>query len=263
MIYGNLTSPDLGRLAPETIALLPIAAVEQHGDHLPVVTDTALVTEIAARAEVALPDQVALLPTLWAGCSHHHLGFPGTISIGSETYIRVLKDLIDSLIGTGFRRIVLLNGHGGNSIPASEALYRVALEHPELDAPWAVCATYWRVAAAELAAQDFMETPKLTHACEYETSMMLGLRTDWVQMDQARGGRARRHSQYYDPLGYAASRVLVCENFAQMTANGAMGNPEKSNPEKGEKLLALIAKSVVNFLEEFSTWPARRDAEIG
>jgi creatinine amidohydrolase len=90
MIYTEHTSPDLGRLARRSIAVLPIAAVEQHGRHLPVQTDTALVTEIARRTESALPQLIALLPTLWVGCSHHHRGFPGTVSLSSETYIRVL-----------------------------------------------------------------------------------------------------------------------------------------------------------------------------
>ncbi len=254
MIYGDLTSPKLGQIAPNTVALLPIAAVEQHGAHLPVVTDTALVTEIARRAEAALGDSVALLPTLWAGCSHHHFGFPGTISIGSETYVRVLKDLVESLIRSGFRRIVLLNGHGGNVLPATEALYRIALENPGPDAPWVTCATYWRVAGEDLAAQKFMETPHLTHACEYETSMMMGLRADWVHLDRAKGERVERRSKFYDPLGYRPSRVAVCETFAQMTGTGAMGNPEKATPEKGRQLFDLISRPVIEFLSEFSTW---------
>lgn len=258
MIYGDLTSPILGRKAPRSIALLPLAAVEQHGSHLPVITDTVLVTEIARRAEAKLPSKVTLLPTLWAGCSHHHLGFPGTISISSETYINVLQDLVDSLIATGYRRIVLLNGHGGNIVPASEALYRLALKHQGPRPPWVTLASYWQVAARELAAQTFMESPRLTHACEYETSMMLALRTEWVDLRLAKGRRAPRHSRYYDPLGYQTSRVSVCETFDQMTDTGAMGSPEKATALKGRKLFDLISNVVVDFLKDFSTWKLQR-----
>lgn len=254
MIYGELTSPELGKIAPKTIAVLPIAAVEQHGNHLPVITDTALVSEVARRAEAALPKKIALLPTLWVGSSHHHMAFPGTMSLQSDTYVRVLKDLIDSLLNTGFRRVVLLNGHGGNVNAASEALYRVALEHREARPPWVVSATYWHLARRELAEQKFMESPNLTHACEFETSMMLGLRTDWVKMSQAKGRRAVRESKFYDPLSYTPSRIAVSESFAQMTETGAMGSPHKATAEKGEKLFSLIAKPVVEFLTEFSTW---------
>lgn len=258
MIYGDLTSPEIGRIAPRTIALLPIAAVEQHGRHLPVITDTALVGEVARRAESALGKKVVLLPTFWAGSSHHHMAFPGTVSIKADTYIKVLKDLIDSLLSAGFRKVVLLNGHGGNVIPASQALYEVALEHQGADAPWVACATYWRVAARELAAQKFMETPNLTHACEYETSMMMGLRTDWVKLNLARGHRVERGSKFYDPLSYTPSRVAFTETFAQMTDTGAMGKPEKATAEKGEKLFELISTALIEFLEEFSGWKPKR-----
>jgi len=258
MIHGDLASPTIGRHAPETIALLPIAALEQHGDHLPVITDTALVTEIARRAEERLAEKVALLPTLWAGCSHHHLGFPGTVSIRSETYIRLLEDLVESLIVTGYRRIVLLNGHGGNITPATEALYRLALKHDQERAPWVAMASYWQVAAQELAGQTFMESPRLTHACEYESSMMLALRADWVDLTQAGGRRAERRSRYYDPLGYEPSRVTVCEPFHRMTETGAMGSPERATAEKGERLFAIVTAAVVDFLEDFATWDFAR-----
>lgn len=259
MIYGNLSSPEIGRLAPRLTALLPIAATEQHGNHLPVITDTAIVTELARRVEDALPRKVALLPTFWVGSSHHHLGFPGTVSLRSETYIRVLQDLVESLLAGGFRRVVLLNGHGGNVIPAAEALYRVTLEHPEKTAPWVACATYWHTAREELAAQTFMESPKLTHACEYETSLMLGLRTDWVDMKRARGRRAVRRSRFYDPLGYQPSRVMVCETFSQMTDTGAMGRPDRATAEKGNRLYDLITPCLVDFVREFAAWKHRRE----
>lgn len=258
MILGELTSPSIKRLASRSIALLPIAATEQHGDHLPVIADTAIVTELAERVEKELPKKVMLLPTLWVGSSHHHLAFAGTMSIRSETYIQVLKDLVDCLLASGFRRIILLNGHGGNSVPASEAIYRVALEHPGKDAPWVACATYWNVAREELARQTLMDTPKLTHACEYETSLMLALRTDWVAMDLAKGTRAKRESRYYDPLGYSPSRVVLSETFAQMTENGAMGRPELATKEKGRELYDLIVPCLVDFVSEFSTWPFAR-----
>jgi creatinine amidohydrolase len=258
MKYGELTSPELGRLAPGLVALLPLAAIEQHGNHLPIITDTAIVSELANRVEAALPRKVALLPTFWVGSSHHHLGFPGTMSLRSETYILVLQDLIESLLTSGFRRVVLLNGHGGNTTPAAEALYRVALNHPEKSAPWVACATYWQVAREELASQKFMETPKLTHACEYETSLMLGLRTDWVDLRQAKGRRAQRNSRFYDPLGYAPSKVSVSETFAQLTENGAMGRPDLGSAEKGRKLYDLITPCLVDFVKDFSSWKFNR-----
>lgn len=258
MIFGDLTSPDIGRIAAEAVAVLPVAATEQHGQHLPVITDTALVSEIASRAEAALPDSIVLLPTLWVGNSHHHLGFPGTISISSETYIRVLQDMADCLLQSGFRRIVFLNGHGGNITPLSEALYRLSQRPAEGELPWIAAATYWRLGQAAVDRAGFMESPRLTHACEYETSMMLGLRAEWVQMDKAHGVRTERHSKFYDPLSYVPSTVTVSETFAQMTPTGAMGDPALATREKGARLLDIFAEAIVDFLREFSGWSFRR-----
>jgi creatinine amidohydrolase len=255
MLYAELTYPEISRLAPERVVVLPIAAIEQHGAHLSVDTDTAIATELGRRVEAALPDKVLLLPTLWAGSSHHHLKFPGTLSISSDTYIRVLCDLIESLLAAGSRRIFLLNGHGGNQTPFSEALYRIALAHrDDRPRPWVAAQNYWSLAAPELAAQDFMESPRLTHACEYETSLMLALRAGSVKMNLAKGERAARDSEFYDPLEWRPSLVHVAETFEAMTPHGALGSPEKATVEKGHKLLDLITTVLVRFVNEFATW---------
>lgn len=255
MIYTELTSPDLGRIANKTIALLPVAAVEQHGQHLPVKTDTALVTEIAERAERALPKRVVLLPTLWVGCSHHHIKFPGTLSLSSATYIQVLVELVESLARTGFRRIFILNGHGGNNTPGNEALYRLNQKWNGPREPWVAFGAYWHIASRELAAQKFMKTRALTHACEYETSMMLALRTDWVKLKRAKGENQTRGSKFYSPTSeFGASRVSVAESFHQLTRPGAMGSPELATAAKGRKLFDLIVPVVVECLKDFSHW---------
>lgn len=253
MNYADLTSPELGRLAPKLIAVLPLAAVEQHGDHLPVVTDTAIANELARRVEEALPDQVAMLPTLWCGSSHHHMGFPGTLSLRSETYVHVLVDLVESLMQTGFRRIFLLNCHGGNQTPFAEALYRLNLKHQGPNEPWIAAASYWHLATEELSAQSFMETPKLTHACEYETSLMMALRLDWIK-GEPRGESGRIESEFFDTLHYKPSRVVIARTFDQLSSNGALGSPEKASAEKGHQLYPLISDAIVNFLREFATW---------
>lgn len=258
MILSLLTSPEIGACAPNSIALLPLGAIEQHGHHLPVSTDTRIVTEVASRAEAALPNKVVLGPTLWAGNSHHHLDFPGTLSIRSETYVAVLTDIANSLLKSGFRKILFLNGHGGNVTPISEALYRTTMEHRGNDEPWVVGTSLWTVAASALKNQTFMESPKITHACEYETSAMLAIDEALVRMELAKGVRTERDSRFYDPLGYELSRVTVSETFQQMSHLGAMGEPQKATAEKGRQLLDLFTDSLIEFLGEFSTWNHRR-----
>ena len=254
MKYSELTSPALGELAPKLTAVFPLAATEQHGDHLPVITDTAIADEIARRVETALSKEILLLPTLWCGSSHHHMGFPGTLSLRSETFVNVLMDLIESLIQTGFRRIFLLNCHGGNQTPFAEALYRLNLKYQGPGEPWIAAASYWHLASSELSAQTFMETPKLTHACEYETSLMMALRPDWIKGEPRSEGGRTIESEFFDPLNYTPSRVLVSRAFDQISSNGALGSPEKATVEKGRQLYPLITTAIVNFLREFATW---------
>ena len=258
MKYGELTSAALGRAARQKIAILPLAAVEQHGNHLPVITDTAIADELGRRIEQALPGQVVLLPTLWCGSSHHHKGFPGALSLRSETHVQVLCDLIECLIETGFRRIFLLNCHGGNQTPFAEALYRLNLKYGGPRAPWIAAASYWNLAARELGRQKFMSTPRLSHACEYETSLMLALRLDWVT--GPRRSRAKRgiSSKFYDPLNYTPSRVVVSQSFDQLSSTGALGSPELASQEKGERLFQLFTSALVEFLTDFSRWKPRK-----
>jgi creatinine amidohydrolase len=252
MKYAHLTSPE-AQLAPNLTAVLPIGAVEQHGPHLPVITDAAVAEELGRRVDLVIGDQIAVLPTLWCGSSHHHMGFPGTVSIRSSVLVDTLTDIIGCLKHTGFRRIFILNGHGGNQTPFAEALYRVNLAHLGESEPWVAAASYWNIAARELAEQDFMETPRLSHACEYETSLMLAMRAEGIKTAR-RGASQGIGSKFYDPSGMDPSRVVVCQSFHQMTRNGALGAPEKATAEKGEKLFALITGVLVEFLTEFPQW---------
>ena len=115
--------------------VVPIAAVEQHGRHLPVFTDSMLLGEVVRRAAERLGDRVVWAPLLWLGNSHHHLDFAGTLSAAPRTYLDLLGDLIDNLVAHGFRRIVLLNGHGGNIVPASQAVFEARQRYRERGRP--------------------------------------------------------------------------------------------------------------------------------
>src|SRR5256714_3546793 len=94
------------------VVIAPLGSLEQHGHHLPMLTDTMIITVIARRAEAELVDEALFLPTLWLGASDHHRAMAGTVSASNDRYVGILEDLVESLIGGGFRLIFLLNGHG-------------------------------------------------------------------------------------------------------------------------------------------------------
>src|SRR5262245_6181270 len=181
MRFAEMTAPEVRALPREaTLVLAPIAACEQHSRHLPVFTDSILAGAVADGVERALPDRVLLLPVFWLGASEHHLPFGGTLTATLPTYEQLLVELLTPLLRDGFRRVMLLNGHGGNIDPL-----RVALRRLDTAFPKAVLtgAAYWEVAAAELAALCTGPLKSMGHACEIETSMMLHLRPDLVRTD--------------------------------------------------------------------------------
>ena len=116
ILLHELTREKARELAPHTLLVLPVGAVEQHGPHLPVGTDYLTVEHVARGAAEQAQKAISVLvaPTLPFGSSHHHLSFGGTLSLATETYYRVLADLGESMIVSGFRSLVLINGHGGN-----------------------------------------------------------------------------------------------------------------------------------------------------
>ena len=136
MQLGEQNWRDAGQLTHKVV-VMPTGAFEQHGYHLPLLTDSLIGSEIARRAAMELGDEALFLPMLWIGASEHHRAFPGTVSLKNETYVRVLVEMLESLIGSGFRRIFLLNAHGGNIIPGQMAIYDVQLRfHKQMPDLW-------------------------------------------------------------------------------------------------------------------------------
>lgn len=260
MHYGELKRPDIERMdKADKVVVLPLASLEQHGKHLPLLTDSMIGGELAARVEAALPDTVLLMPVLWVGSSDHHLKFPGTVSVPSGLYIDLVCHLCECVLAAGFRRIFLHISHGGNDVPCQEVIYRLALKHRDRNDFWIGSAGWWSLADDVLRLPE-METDRPTHACEYETSMILSLRAELVDMSQARGERPHLESRFYFPAGSASkrSKVNISLPFEAMTTTGAIGRPEVGTARKGEKLFDAVAGRIIEFVREFATWPRPR-----
>ena len=256
MQYGELAWPAVPAHAKK-VAVMPLGALEQHGHHLPLLTDSLIGAEVARRAEADLGDAALFLPMLWVGASDHHRAFPGTMSLSAGTYARVLGELLDSLIGSGLRRILLLNAHAGNVAPAQVAMSDKQIEyrhrHPDL---YLTFVSWFDLLPAEALSE--FEPPlaqgKLSHACEWETSAVQVIRPDLVG-DERPATRRRFDSPFWCPDYRRHSRVSVARTLEQSSESGALGYPERAAPEKGEALLALAAREVAAFVREFATWP--------
>src|SRR5436190_13639147 len=123
MDLTDLSWPAVAALSKDTPVVFPIAALEQHGHHLPVFTDSLLLGEILRRAKEPLAGRVLFAPLMWLGNSDHHLDFAGTLSAPPRTYLELLNASIDNFVMHGFRRLVFINGHGGNHVPGQQAVF--------------------------------------------------------------------------------------------------------------------------------------------
>lgn len=235
------------RAGRDSMAILPLAALEQHGPHLPVEVDCELAEAVARRTAAALAGstQVVVLPVVWTGISEHHMGFGGTVTLGFPAYAGLVEEICRSIVRAGFGRIALLNGHGGNDT----ALKLLVEELQPRLAAVLVHTTYWHAAAEAIAllleAQD-----RLLHACETETSMMLALRPELVD-------RARIPTGEHGPATDAERATAGLHRWrtiAARSASGVIGVPSAASAEKGERLLEAIAAALAARLGRADFW---------
>ncbi|MBA3945601.1 MAG: creatininase family protein [Herpetosiphonaceae bacterium] len=244
LLLEELTRVEARAQAPETLLILPVGATEQHGPHLPVGVDAYTVTHIAREAATALQGQLPVLvaPTLPFGSSHHHLPFGGTMSLSTETYYRVLMDLIESCIVSGFRRIFVLNGHGGNNELIQLAVRDLALKHPVQLA----AASYWTIAwNALIAAEAHLHGGLPGHSGIFETSLMLALRPELVREPRPH----RDAPEGTAPQGLMPYRAELHGSWQRI--DGYTDSPDQANAKLGEHYLAVIVQAVAQALTEF------------
>jgi creatinine amidohydrolase len=244
MRFAEMTAPEIRRLDRDgTLVIAPIAACEQHSRHLPVFTDSILCGAIADGLEQSLPERILLLPVLWLGASEHHLPFGGTLTATLSTYETLLVELLSPLLRDGFRRMMLLNGHGGNIDPLHVALRRLDVLFP---GSILTGAAYWEIAQADLA--ELCEGPHKTmgHACELETSMILHLRPDLVRLELVRDDPPTMHRT----LG----AFWACD-FGRSTDHGAVGYPERADGERGRRMLEAVVSRVTAVAERILGLP--------
>jgi creatinine amidohydrolase len=241
--------PAVAALSKDVPVVLPLAALEQHGHHLPVFTDSMLVGEITRRAEGHFEKRVLLAPVMWLGNSAHHLDFAGTMSASPRAYIDLVVDMIENFIAHGFKRIVLVNGHGGNNVPGQQATFEVRQAHRTRDDLLLVFACYWALGAQPQRADPSFEQQAMGHACEWETSMILSLAPHLVGDYRA--------AAPVDPAGPFDPAQRAWTTKDRSTA-GHIGNPSVASAAKGETLLKLFTADVINLLERVLAWNGDR-----
>src|SRR5262245_30869203 len=227
------------------MVVLPIGATEQHGPHLPVGTDAMAVEHVARTAAAVASEQIPILvaPTLFYGSSHHHLPFGGTMSISTETYYRVVRELVESLITSGFRRAFVLNGHGGNNELMQLVVRDLALQHKVSLAS----ACYWDIAMSSLRPREELSGYLVPgHAGSFETSLILALQPDCVQEP--------RPARDADPTTRPVTAIRHEYHGFLPRIDGFTDSPATASAEFGRQYLEIVVGAVseafVSFYQE-------------
>jgi creatinine amidohydrolase len=245
MQLTDLTWPAVNALDRDTPVVFPVAALEQHGRHLPLFTDSLLLGEVVHRTAERLDNRVLFAPLQWLGNSDHHLDFPGTLSAPPRVYLDLLNGLIDNFVRHGFRRLVFLNGHGGNDVPGKQVVFEARQRYRERGDLLFLFATYWYLASPQR--PDLVQT-RMGHACEWETSMILRLAPHLV------GDRTLSEAVPFGNPFEPASRGWVTQD---RTVPGHIGDPRAASAEKGEYLFETFAAGAVALLERVIAWDGR------
>jgi creatinine amidohydrolase len=224
----------------KTVAILVFGACENHGDHMPFGSDFIVPIELAKRV-ARKSHNVMVLPAMPFGVSLHHIAFKMTISLEPSTLIKVIEDLFRSLVKNGISRILVINGHDGN-IPAIELAARsIKDRYPEVII---ACMEAWWMLVGEITKGLFEVWNGLGHGGEAETSAMLAVRPDLVEMNNAPE----------EIIPNLPNNIRIYFNFNELTNTGATGAPMKASIQKGENALSALEDvllSFVNKMEKF------------
>jgi creatinine amidohydrolase/Fe(II)-dependent formamide hydrolase-like protein len=242
-ILGELTWPEAReRLKEVDLALLPVGAIEQHGPHLPLDTDAFDADYLSRRVAEACSDPKPLvLPVIPYGVSYHHDDFKGTISVSNDSLSKMVYDIGMACARNGITKLVIVNGHGGNT-----PTLQFAAQMINRDAHIFVAVDTGETSDVDMA--ELCETPNDVHAGEFETSTSLAIRPDLVKMERAEAFVPDFSSRY---LNFSARRSV--EWYAQtvkISPTGVLGDPSKASAEKGRQMWKIMVANLVELVEE-------------
>lgn len=247
VFLGEMTSPEvesfLAAHSDRPTIIVPVGSTEQHGPHGPLLTDALVPTEVARRAAPRVDALVA--PPVNYGLSYPHVGFTGLVHIRIPTFMALIEDLAASLASIGFRRIAFLNGHYDNTYAIAYACANAAPRLP--DGTRAFPINYWDGLTADEAAEYFGPTAGL-HANRAETSAVMAINPDWVDLDHA--------NAEMPPFPVVTSPAPVHTAFFfsspgsvyRATRSGTWGDARESSPDYGEGYLRVVTEATIRML---------------
>jgi creatinine amidohydrolase len=259
-VYADLTWPEVNEAVEmEKVILLPVGSTEQHGPHLPLDVDNVLPTSVCIEAGRRAPDKILVAPTIPYGFNIHAMDFPGTIHVSWDHFIDYCADVCKSFAYHGFKRIVIVDGHGSNEHLLEFVGRRVILETDALIASFMWLNLLRKDPEFLPSVRESAFPGGMAHACELETAMYLHIAGEKVQMDKAEDHITRQNDQgttgfqYVDLFG--GGPVAIVEWTSTYTPNGVAGQPTLATAEKGRAFFEEAATRLVEFIGEFQKRP--------
>ncbi len=253
--FDELTWPEVNEaVAMGKIPILPTGSVEQHGHHLPLKVDHLCANAVATEAVRLRPDLSLVLPPVSYGYVHHVMDFPGSMNIHFEHFIQFVLDICKSLAYHGFKKIIIVNGHGSNHPLVDLVSRRVIVE---TDASCTFC-SWWQLLTVDPEFKNKWRESRFpggcSHAGELETSMLLHLSPESVRKDKIKSEIAKTNlmdSKYIWSDLFGRSAMGLIEWTSQYTDSGVMGEAEKATAEKGKLVFEEASRNLAEFVAEY------------
>lgn len=253
VLLQELSWPQVRELQrTDPIVIIPAGSIEQHGPHLPLEVDSRIAKKLAEAVARKLQGEIAVIvtPVLSPGFSGEHMTFPGTLSLSPDAFMLVARQILLNLIEHKFYRFLFLNAHGGNEEPLKLVAHTVRQQKDALIA----VSSYWQLAREEIRALRESPGAGINHGGEEETSLMLFLRPDLVNMEIAKENPLRWRSPYLSASYAHDAAVVVGRKRSDIAPAGHNGDPTRASTEKGKLLFEAIVEAVARFIRDFREW---------
>jgi len=257
--YNRLTWQEMNdAIQMQKVVILPTGATEQHGPHLPLDVDVFLAETVCLEVGRRAADKVLVLPPVSYGLNMHHIDFPGTIHIEPEVFIAFCLNITKSVAYHGFKKILIVNGHGSNT-PLVDLVARKTVL-----ATQSLCAAVNYFSLAFEAFEEVKETPVIAHADEFETSLYLALAPERVRMDRAVSG-GDVVGEYLSSDSTSNYPVRFNDYWGRWTKKGVHGDPAAATAEKGKIIFEAAVSKLIDVVDEWRNWPLeeRSDQHVG
>lgn len=244
--WMQLTAAELrAKAAEDALVIVPVASMEQHGPHLGTGVDIVCASGVAAAVARELRGPVVVTPCAWAGLAEHHMDFGGTVSLEFDEFRAVLRGIVRSIARCGFKRVFILNGHGGNA----EAVGVCAMEFQRDLGIKVGAGTYWHL-VGDAFAPVLERQPSVMHACEAETSMVMHLAPSLLRPDHL----AEAHGPNSTRVEGQPAALLMRRSFKTVSPSGVVGDARPATAAKGQELVAIAGERIARLLENPRLW---------